>query len=38
MTSFKRQQAKHVKKTYRIRNWAEYETGLKKSWKPHGLA
>jgi len=28
MTSFKRQQQKHVKKPYRVRNWAEYEAGL----------
>lgn len=25
MTSFKRQQAKYVKKPYYVRNWAEYE-------------
>ena len=29
MTSFKRQQQKYVKKPYRVRNWAEYETGLR---------
>jgi len=29
MTSFKRQQQKHVKKPYRVRNWAEYEAGLR---------
>jgi hypothetical protein len=29
MTSFKRQQAKYVKKPYRVRNWAEYEAGLR---------
>ena len=30
MTSFKRQQQKHVKKPYRVRNWAEYEAGLQR--------
>ena len=29
MTSFKRQQQKHVKKPYRVRNWSEYEAGLR---------
>ena len=29
MTSFKRRQAKYVKKPYRVRNWAEYEAGLR---------
>ncbi len=29
MTSFKRTQRKHVQKTYRVRNWAEYEAGLR---------
>ena len=29
MTNFKRQQQKHVKKLYRVRNWAEYEAGLR---------
>jgi hypothetical protein len=29
MSSFKRSQAKHVKKPYRVGNWAEYEAGLR---------
>ena len=29
MTSFKRTQRKYVQKTYRVRNWQEYETGLR---------
>ncbi len=29
MTSFKRTQRKYVQKTYRVRNWAEYEAGLR---------
>ena len=29
MTSFKRTQRKYVQKTYRVRNWREYETGLR---------
>ena len=29
MTSFKRQQQKYVKKPYRVRNWSEYEAGLR---------
>ena len=29
MTSFKRTQRKYVRKTYRVRNWQEYETGLR---------
>ena len=29
MSSFKRQQQKYVKKPYRVRNWAEYEKGLR---------
>ena len=29
MTSFKRTQRKHVQKAYRVRNWREYETGLR---------
>lgn len=29
MTNFKRRQQKHVKKPYRVRNWAEYEAGLR---------
>lgn len=29
MTSFKRQQQKQVKKSYRVRNWAGYEAGLR---------
>ena len=29
MSSFKRQQQKYVKKPYRMRNWAEYEAGLR---------
>ena len=29
MTSFKRSQRKYVQKTYRVRNWSEYETGLR---------
>ena len=28
MTAFKRSQAKHVKHSYKIRNWPEYEAGL----------
>ena len=29
MTSFKRTQRKYVQKAYRVRNWREYETGLR---------
>jgi hypothetical protein len=29
MSSFKRSQAKYVKKPYRVRNWPEYEAGLR---------
>ena len=29
MTSFKRKQQKYVKKPYRVRNWSEYEAGLR---------
>jgi len=29
MTSFKRSQQKYVRKTYRVRNWPEYEAGLR---------
>ena len=29
MSSFKRRQQKYVKKPYRVRNWAEYEAGLR---------
>jgi hypothetical protein len=29
MSSFKRSQRKYVKKTYRVRNWREYEAGLR---------
>ena len=29
MSVFKRSQRKYVKKTYRIRNWREYEAGLR---------
>ncbi len=29
MSSFKRSQAKYVKKHYRVRNWPEYEAGLR---------
>ncbi len=29
MTCFKRTQWKYVQKTYRVRNWAEYEAGLR---------
>ena len=29
MTSFKRTQRKYVQKAYRVRNWREYETGVK---------
>ena len=29
MTSFKRSQRKYVQKAYRVRNWREYETGLR---------
>ncbi len=29
MTSFKRTQRKYVRKAYRVRNWPEYETGLR---------
>ena len=29
MTSFKRAQRKYVQKAYRVRNWREYETGLR---------
>ena len=29
MSSFTRRQAKYVKKPYRVRNWAEYEAGLR---------
>ena len=29
MSSFKRSQQKHVKKAYRVRNWPEYEAGLR---------
>lgn len=29
MSKFKRTQAKYVKKAYRVRNWARYESGLR---------
>ena len=29
MTSVKRTQRKYVQKAYRVRNWREYETGLR---------
>ena len=29
MSNFKRSQRKYVKKTYRVRNWHEYEAGLR---------
>ena len=29
MSKFKRSQQKYVKKTYRVRNWREYEAGLR---------
>ena len=29
MTSFKRTQRKYVQQAYRVRNWREYETGLR---------
>ena len=29
MSSFKRSQRKYVKKAYRVRNWREYEAGLR---------
>jgi hypothetical protein len=29
MSSFKRSHRKYVKKVYRVRNWREYETGLR---------
>ena len=29
MTSFKRTQRKYVQKAYRVRNWRQYETGLR---------
>lgn len=29
MTIFKRQQQKHVKRPYRLRNWSKYEAGLR---------
>ncbi len=29
MTSFKRTQRKYVQKAYRVRNWREYEAGLR---------
>ncbi len=29
MSSFKRSQRKYVKKIYRVRNWREYEAGLR---------
>ncbi len=29
MSSFRRSQRKYVKKTYRVRNWREYEAGLR---------
>ena len=29
MSHFKRSQRKYVKKTYRVRNWHEYEAGLR---------
>jgi hypothetical protein len=29
MSTFKRTQAKYVKKAYRVRNWPEYEAGLR---------
>ncbi len=29
MSSFKRTQRKYVQKAYRVRNWPEYETGLR---------
>ena len=29
MSNFKRSQAKYVKKQYRVRNWHQYETGLR---------
>ncbi len=30
MSSFKRSQSKYVKKQYRVRNWPEYEAGLRR--------
>jgi hypothetical protein len=29
MSQFKRSQCKYVKKAYRVRNWPEYEAGLR---------
>lgn len=29
MSKFKRGQRKYVKKTYRVRNWRDYEAGLR---------
>ena len=29
MSHFKRNQRKYVKKAYRVRNWSEYEAGLR---------
>ena len=29
MSHFKRSQSKYVKKAYRVRNWREYEAGLR---------
>ena len=38
MTSFKRTQRKYVQKAYRVRNWREYETGLRARGRRLGLS
>jgi hypothetical protein len=37
MSSFKRSQRKYVNRTYRVRNWREYEAGLRDPGEPYGL-
>ena len=34
MSIFKRTQRKYVKKAYRVRNWREYEAGLRNRGRP----
>ena len=37
MSIFKRPQRKYVKKAYRVRNWREYEAGLRNRGSPDRL-
>ena len=37
MSIFKRTQRKYVKKAYRVRNWREYEAGLRNRGEPDRL-